>query len=152
MTPRVPRGSVLRGWTLLAAASMLAVVPACSGPRAAEPTTDPTATGSTSTGTGAMDCGDASLLRAPGEALAAFPDNPDVDWTARPSGRVLAELVIVSLTPAPDEVGYPEFQFVYRCDTEGPSRIATYALDGEAFVLLATTDALAGEELPDALP
>ncbi len=99
-----------------------------------------------------MDCGDSSLLRAPGEAVGAFPDNPDVEWTARPAASVLAELVLVSLTPAPDEVGYPEFQFVYRCDADGPSRIATYALDGDVFVLLATTDAHAGEELPDALP
>jgi len=149
MTPRV-----LRGWTLLTAATLLAAVAACTGPRAPEPTTDVVSSGPTSsaTGTGAMDCGDASLLSAPGEALVAFPDNPDVDWTARPTEALLAELVLVSLTPVPDEVGYPEFRFVYRCDAEGPSRIATYALDGETFVLLATTDALAGEELPDALP
>lgn len=98
-----------------------------------------------------MDCEDSSLLRAPGEAVGVFPDN-DVDWTARPSELVLADLVLVSLTPAVDEVGYPEFQFVYRCDADGPSRIATYALEGEEWVLLATSDEHAGEELPVALP
>lgn len=100
---------------------------------------------------GTMDCQDTALLHAPGEALVVFPDN-DVDWTARPSQLALAELVLVSLTPARDEVGYPEFQFVYRCDADGPSRIATYALEGEQWVLLATSDQLVGEELPAALP
>ena len=98
-----------------------------------------------------MDCGDTALLRAPAEALAVFPDNSGVEWTARPANATLGELLLVSLTPLPDEVGYPEFRFVYRCDAGGPARIAVYALDGGRFVLLATSDALAGEELPDEL-
>jgi len=134
----------------VAAAMLLTVVAACSDPAdPEEPTAEPTTPSSTSS---TIDCDDASLLQAPAEALDAFPDNPGVDWTARPASAALGELVLVSLTPVPDEVGYPEFQFVYRCDAEGPSRIATYALEGETFVLLATTSALAGEELPDSLP
>ena len=135
----------------LVAAALLGVVAACSGPDDPEPslsTSEPSAAGPGDT----MSCPDASLLAAPGEALTAFPDNPDVDWTARPSVSSLDPFVLVALTPAPDEVGYPEFQFVYRCDAAGPSRIATYALDGDTFVLLATTAALAGEELPESLP
>jgi len=148
MTPRA-----LCAAQLLVVVALLGVVSGCGEPGRTEPTASPVeTTPSSGNGEGAMDCGDTSLLRAPGEAVAVFPDNPDVTWTARPSESVLAELVLVSLTPVPDEVGYPEFQFVYRCDAEGPSRIATYALAGEAFVLLATTDSLAGEELPDALP
>lgn len=145
MTPRV-----LRAAPILAAVAVLAALSACSGPGEASP--PPATTTPPSTGGGSLDCGDASLLAAPAEALTVFPDNPDVDWTARPSSSSLGELVLVSLVPEPDEVGYPEFQFVYRCDTGGPSRIATYALDGETFVLLATTDALADEEVPSALP
>src|SRR5690606_41534399 len=68
--------------------------------------------------------------------------------TARPTDVVIGELVIVGLTPDRDEVGYPELRFVYRCDTHGPARIATYALDEGRFVLLATTDVLGDEELP----
>jgi len=145
MTPRVLCAAPI-------VAALLVAVSGCTGPGDVEPT--PTSGTPTAAGTGvdSMSCGDASLLSAPDEALAAFPDNPDVDWTARPSATSLNDLVLVSLTPVPDEVGYPEFQFVYRCDTDGPSRIATYALEGEAFVLLSTTDALAGEELPAALP
>ena len=145
MTPRPHRA-----WPLLGVVTVLGLA-GCSGTGTGEPTAAPTAPTSTGTRLGSMDCGDASLLTAPGEALAAFPDNPDVDWTARPSPSSLAELVLVSLTPEPSEVGYPEFQFVYRCDAEGPSRIAIYALDGESFVLLATTDALADEELPESI-
>ena len=97
---------------------------------------------------GSMECGDSALLEAPGEAATAFPDNPGVEWTARPTDVVIGELVIVGLTPDRDEVGYPELRFVYRCDTHGPARIATYALDEGRFVLLATTDVLGDEELP----
>ena len=57
----------------------------------------------------------------------------------------------MGLTPDLDEVGYPEFRFVYRCDPSGPVRIASYALDDSRFVLLTTSEALAGEELPDEL-
>ena len=145
MTPRV-----LRAAPILAAASVLAVLAGCSD--SGDPTPTSSATTPPSSGGGALDCGDAALLAAPTEALAAFPDNPDVDWTARPSTSSLADLVLVSLVPEPDEVGYPEFQFVYRCDAGGPSRIATYALDADTYVLLSTTDALADEEVPSALP
>ena len=144
----VPRA--LRGAPLLAIVALCLAASGCAGQGDAPPQTS-TPSPSAATGMGTMDCQDTSLLSAPGEALAVFPDN-DVDWTARPSELSLAELVLVSLTPARDEVGYPEFQFVYRCDADGPSRIATYALEGEQWVLLATSDQLVGEELPAALP
>lgn len=143
-----------QGATLLAVAA-LAVVGACSdrggdpGPGPA-PTTTPSPTEPAlppSDGTGSVECGDSALLRAPGEALGVFPDD-DVEWTARPADAVLGDLILVSLTPSSDTVGYPEFRFVYRCDAGGPARIASYALDEGRFVLLSTSDALADEQLP----
>lgn len=140
-----------RGGALLVVAALAATAVACAGPGAT--TTDPSHAATRSAtppvgATGSLDCDDAALLRAPGEALTAFPDNPDVEWTARPSDATLGDLVLVGLTPDPDEVGYAEFRFVYRCEPSGPVRLASYALDGERFVLLATSDALGDEELP----
>ena len=99
-----------------------------------------------------MDCGDSALLQAPAEALSVFPDSPEVTWTARPSDELLADLILVSMTPEPASAGHPEFRFVYRCDAAGPSYVAAYGLEGEEFVLLTTAPALAETELPEALP
>jgi hypothetical protein len=95
-------------------------------------------------GPGVDDCVDAAETAAPAEALAAFPDNPDVTWSVLDARPGEAGQALVELEPDPDEVGYPTFTFVFGCDGGSPERLATYALDGDQYVLLATTDAASG--------
>lgn len=138
---------------MLASGLLLVVVGACAQD-GTEPTTVSAPQPTVPTGThgiAAMDCEDSALLQAPAEALAVFPDSPDVAWTARPAAEVLVDLVLVSMTPEPATVGYPELRFVYRCDAAGPSYLAAYGLEGGAFVLVTTSDSLSGSELPEQL-
>jgi hypothetical protein len=92
----------------------------------------------------AGECVDAAEAASPEDALAAFPDNPDVTWTVLGVREGGIGTVLVELEPDPDEVGYPSFTFVYGCGTGTPERLATYALEGGDYVLLATTDAATG--------
>lgn len=126
----------------------LVLLGACTGRSAPEPTVP---SSSAASQPGALDCPDAALLGAPVEASAVFPDDP-VAWTARPVAGGLGDLVLVSLTPDPQTFAHPEVRFVYRCDVDGPRRLAVYVLEGEGFVLLSTTEAVGGEELPEELP
>ena len=89
-------------------------------------------------------CAEAAEAASPDEALAAFPDNPDVTWAVLGTREGGLGTVLVELEPDPDEVGYPSFTFVFSCGDGTPERLATYALDGDDYVLLATTDAAAG--------
>jgi hypothetical protein len=102
-------------------------------------------------GSASGDCTTAAEGAAPAEARAAFPDNPDVAWAVEgveedPEGRALVEVV-----PTPDEVGYPRFRLVFACDGD-PVLLGTYALDGERWVLLFTTDEIGDVELDPTLP
>lgn len=138
---------------LFASALLLATVGACAqeGP---EPTVVPVPQASVPTGNhglAAMDCEDSAILQAPAEALAVFPDSPDVEWTARPAAEAIVDLVLVSMTPEPATVGYPELRFVYRCDAGGPSYLAAYGLEEGTFVLVTTSAAVSGTEIPEQL-
>jgi hypothetical protein len=90
------------------------------------------------------ECAEAAEAASPDEALAAFPDNPDVTWAVLGSREGGLGTVLVEIEPDPDEVGYPSFTFVFSCGDGTPERLATYALDGGDYVLLATTDAATG--------
>lgn len=89
-------------------------------------------------------CAEVAEDGAPADALIAFPDNPDVSWAVLGVRQGGLGTVLVEIEPDPDEVGYPSFTFVYGCGTGTPERLATYALDGGDYVLLATTDAASG--------
>lgn len=89
-------------------------------------------------------CAEVAEDGAPADALIAFPDNPDVSWAVLGVREGGLGTVLVEIEPDPDEVGYPSFTFVYGCGTGTPERLATYALDGGDYVLLATTDAASG--------
>lgn len=145
------RGALL---SMLVTTCVLVGVGACSRTtdEPAQPAPPQATSAPGATGAATMDCGDTALLQAPGEALAVFPDSPDVVWTARPSDEMLVDLVLVSMTPEPADVGYPELRFVYRCDAGGPSYLAAYGLEGQAFVLVTTSDSLADTEIPEQLP
>lgn len=120
---------------------------------APSPSSTPSPTPSGTVGSlGGDRCFTQALTRAPTDATPAFPDNPDVTWTAEGAtpgadGRALVELV-----PDPDEVGYPRFRFVYDCATGEPVRFGTYAFEDGGWILLSTTDAGASADLPVSLP
>ena len=87
-----------------------------------------------------LDCAEEAESSAPAEALTAFPDNADVTWTVLGAREAGLGTVLVELEPAPDEVGYPSFTFVFGCGSGEPVRLATYAFEEGEYVLLSTTD------------
>lgn len=156
MTPGSRRAAVL-------AVLCLIVAGACSGgddEDQAESSISTAELGTTSTAADDDDdvaappssgCAAEAESSAPDTALEVFPDNPDVTWTVLDVTEPETDRVLVELEPRPDEVGYPSFQLLYACDDGEPVRLATYALDGGTYVLLATTDAAPGD-LPPTLP
>jgi hypothetical protein len=95
----------------------------------------------------AASCAEAAEAASPDEALAAFPDNPDVTWAVLGTREGGLGTVLVELEPDPDEVGYPSFTFVFGCGTGEPVRLGTYAFEDGEYILLATTDALADTDV-----
>ena len=51
---------------------------------------------------------------------------------------------LAEMEPSSDEVGYPSFRLVFGCGGGEPELLAVYALDGDEYVLLSTTDAAEG--------
>lgn len=147
---------------LLAAALALA---ACGDDDGGE-TADAPAAGEVTTTAAADDAGETSELAEddaePGCAAAAadaaqaigeehFPDNPGVIWDVVGTSSDAEGRALVEVQPTPDEVGYPRFTFLVECSDDDPELVATYALDGGAYVLLSTTGADPGD-LPDTVP
>lgn len=158
----------MRRSVVVAGAVLVLLAGGCGGgdddPSAADASSTTAADGSTPTTSGGAGGDDPSTTEdgdagceaeasavAAEEATGAFPDNPDVEWTvAGSSGE--GGLTLVEVVPTPDEVGYPAFRLAFDCRDGEPVRIGTYALDEGAWILLATTDALGGGELPPELP
>lgn len=146
---------------LLAAALALA---ACGDDDGGE-TADPPGDGEVTTTVAADDAGETSELAEdaePGCAAAAadaaqaigevhFPDNPGVIWDVVATSTDADGRALVEVQPTPDEVGYSRFTFLVDCAAGAPELVATYALDGGAYVLLSTTGADPGD-LPDTVP
>lgn len=126
-------------------------------------TTTTTAAGSTTTAAGpdgspvssepeSDPCLQAAEDGAPAMAAEAFPDNPDVEWAVDDVSSGDGIVVLIQVTPTPDEVGYPSFKLAVSCGTGEPIRLGTYAQEEEGWVLLSTTDAGGADALPAELP
>ena len=99
----------------------------------------------------AAGCAEAVRDAAPAAALEAFPDNAEVTWTVQEVEAGGLGMQLAEMEPDSDEVGYPRFRLVFGCGEGEPVLLAIYALDGEEFVLLSTTDAAEGSEFAPVL-
>jgi hypothetical protein len=99
----------------------------------------------------AAACAEAVREAAPAEALAAFPDNAEVTWTVQEVEEGGLGMQLAEMEPDSDDVGYPSFRLVFGCGEGEPVLLAVYALDGEEYVLLSTTDAAEGSEFAPVL-
>lgn len=102
---------------------------------------------------GDADCASLASAGAPALALEKFPDNPDVEWSVVDATLDEEGRAVVEIEPAPDEVGYPAFRMVSVCEGDGePVLLGTYALDGDTWLLLFTTDEPGAADLAPELP
>jgi hypothetical protein len=99
----------------------------------------------------AAACAEAVREAAPAEALEAFPDNAEVTWTVQEVEEGGLGTQLAQMEPDSDEVGYPNFRLVFGCGAGEPVLLAVYALDGEEYVLLSTTDAAEGTDFAPVL-
>jgi hypothetical protein len=99
----------------------------------------------------AAACAEAVRDAAPTEALAAFPDNAEVTWTVQEVEEGGLGMQLAEMEPDSEEVGYRSFRMVFGCGDGEPVLLAIYALDGEEYVLLSTTDAAQGTEFDPVL-
>ena len=129
------------------------LVGACGDDDTADPSGTTTSTepggltGSDSDGESGDGGGDDTTDDArPAPAARAFPDNSHNTWAVADSFTDAAGLAVVEAVPSPDDVGYPSFRFVSRCDGDEVVLLGAYALDG-GWVLLFTTDAPGASDL-----
>ena len=94
----------------------------------------------------AAACEAAARDALPAQAARSFPDNSHNTWAVADSFTDAAGLAVVEAVPSPDDVGYPSFRFVSRCDGDEVVLLGAYALDG-GWVLLFTTDAPGASDL-----
>lgn len=88
---------------------------------------------------------------APDLAASSFPDDPDVEWTVVDLVTEVG-LSFVEVEPAPAEGLKPRYRLVVECRADSePVLYGVYALDGETWSLVSTTDAIGDVELPETL-
>jgi hypothetical protein len=85
-------------------------------------------------------CQDLASAAAAGQAADSFPDNPHNRWAVADTSTDEAGRAVVEVVPTPDDVGYPRFRFVSRCDGDEVVFLGAFALDGGSWVLLFTTN------------
>ena len=86
------------------------------------------------------ECEVLARAAAPGQAADSFPDNPGNTWAVADTSTDEAGRAVVEVVPTPDDVGYPRFRFVSRCDGDDVVFLGAYALDGGSWILLFTTN------------
>ena len=88
---------------------------------------------------------------APDLAASSFPDAPDAEWTVVDLVTEVG-LSFVEVEPSPADGLKPRYRLVVECRAEiEPVLYGIYALDGETWSLVSTTDALGDVELPETL-
>jgi hypothetical protein len=128
-----------------------AALVACGDDGGDDASDEPDGTTSTTSAT-AADCVEAVREQAPDEAAAAFPDvEVDVEWTVVAVEEGGLGMELAELEPSTDAVGHPSFRFVFGCGGDEPELLAVYALEGDDYVLLSTTDAAEGSEFAPTL-
>jgi hypothetical protein len=95
----------------------------------------------------ASECEALASAAAADQAADSFPDNPHNTWAVAGSSTDEAGRAVVEVVPTPDDVGYPRFRFVSRCEGDRAVFLGAYALDGGAWVLLFTTNEPGASEL-----
>lgn len=85
-------------------------------------------------------CESLASAAAAGQAADSFPDNPDNAWAVAGTSTDSAGRAVVEVVPTPDDVGYPRFRFVSRCEGDEVVFLGSYALDDGAWILLFTTN------------
>jgi hypothetical protein len=88
----------------------------------------------------ASECEELASSAAAGQAADSFPDNPHNTWAVAGTSTDGAGRAVVEVVPTPDDVGYPRFRFVSRCEGDEVVHLGAYALDGSSWVLLFTTN------------
>ena len=86
------------------------------------------------------ECEALARAAAPAQAPDSFTDYHHITWAVAGTSTDEAGRAVVEVVPTPDDVGYPRFRFVSRCDGDDVVFLGSYALDGGAWVLLFTTD------------
>lgn len=108
---------------------------------APEETTTSTTTTAPEVDDDAAACVEAIREAAPAEAAESFPDNVEVEWSLVAVEEGGLGMQLAEMEPSSEDIGYPSFRFVFGCGDGEPELLAIYALDGEEYVLLSTTDA-----------
>lgn len=88
---------------------------------------------------------------SPDLAVAAFPDNPEVQWSLI---DLITEggLSFAEVEPAPADGLRPRYRLVVECHAASdPVLYGIYEPDGKMWTLMSTTDALGDAELPETL-
>ncbi len=97
------------------------------------------------------ECDAKMRAAAPDLAASSFPDGPEVQWTVVDLVTEVG-LAFVEVEPQPAEGLKPRYRLVVECHAASdPVLYGVYELDGDAWKLLTTTDAVGDVELPETL-
>ena len=97
------------------------------------------------------ECDAKMRAAAPDLAASSFPDGSDVQWTVVDLVTDV-RLAFVEVEPTPAEGLKPRYRLVVECHAASePVLYGVYELDGDAWKLLTTTDAVGDFELPETL-